>query len=150
MEDDADLITVMGSTNDNSVMLGEWDSTDTSTFYGGLNVLITGLMAKYPSKKVAIFTPIQTARCYKTNVANPSAELDKKAPTHSLSVQLRAEAIKRKCRQYGIPCLDLFNTSGINGLRLNLYRNDDALHPSKEGNDVMAVAIENFILSLFN
>ena len=150
MEDDADLITVMGSTNDNSVMLGEWDSTDTSTFYGALNVLITGLMAKYPSKKVAIFTPIQTARCYRTNVANPSAELDKKAPTHSLSVQLRAEAIKRKCRQYGIPCLDLFNTSGINGLRLNLYRNDDALHPSKEGNDVMAVAIENFILSLFN
>ena len=148
MSDDADLITIMGSTNDSAVPLGEWNSTDISTFYGALNVLITGLMEKYPNKTVAFFTPIQTATCYKSNVANASSELDKKTSTSTLSVQLRAEAIKRKCNQYGLPCLDLFNSSGINGLKLNLYRDGDRLHPSEEGNAKMSVIIENFILSL--
>lgn len=149
MIDDVDLITVMGSTNDGQVPLGEWNSIDTSTFYGALNVLITGLIKKYPNKKIAFFTPIQSANCYQTNVANPSAELDKKSSTSTLSIQLRAEAIKRKCNQYGIPCLDLFNTSGINGLRLNKYRQDDTLHPSIEGNKDLSIIIENFILTLF-
>ena len=148
MSDDADLITIMGSTNDTAVPLGEWNSTDISTFYGALNVLITGLMEKYPNKTIAFFTPIQTATCYKSNVPNASIELDKKTSTSTLSVQLRAEAIKRKCKQYGLPCLDLFNSSGINGLKLNLYRDGDRLHPSEEGNAKMSVIIENFILSL--
>lgn len=153
MSNDADLITVMGSTNDGSVKLGAWNSTDTSTFYGALNVLITGLINKYPNKKIAFFTPIQTANCYLTNVANASAELDKKSATDTLSLQLRAEAIKRKCKQYAIPCLDLFNESGINGVgerRTENYRSGDTLHPSVNGNKNMSVVIENFILSLFN
>ena len=152
MNDDADLITVMGSTNDGSVKLGTWDSTDTSTFYGALNVLIQGLINKYPNKKIAFFTPIQSANCYKTNVANASAELDKKTSNDTLSLQLRAEAIKRKCRQYSIPCLDLFNGSGINGFgerKTENYRSGDTLHPSVNGNKNMSVVIENFILSLF-
>ena len=152
MNDDADLITVMGSTNDGKVKLGTWDSTDTSTFYGALNVLIQGLINKYPNKKIAFFTPIQSANCYLTNVANASAELDKKTSNDTLSLQLRVEAIKRKCRQYSIPCLDLFNESGISGVgerRTENYRSGDTLHPSVNGNKNMSVVIENFILSLF-
>ena len=153
MNDDADLITVMGSTNDGKVKLGTWDSTDTSTFYGALNVLIQGLINKYPNKKIAFFTPIQSANCYLTNVANASAELDKKTSNDTLSLQLRVEAIKRKCRQYSIPYLDLFNRSGINGVgerKTENYRTGDNLHPSVTGNKNMSVVIENFILSLFN
>lgn len=152
MSDDADLITVMGCTNDGSVKLGTWDSTDTSTFYGALNVLITGLISKYPNKKIAFFTPIQAANSYISNVGNAAAELDKKTSTDTLSLQLRAEAIKRKCKQYSIPCLDLFNESGINGVggrKTENYRKDDNLHPSVNGNKNMSVVIENFILSLF-
>ena len=86
-------------------------------------------------------------------MANASAELDKKTSEDTLSLQLRAEAIKRKCRQYSIPCLDLFNGSGINGVgrrKTENYRTDDDLHPSVAGNKNMSVVIENFILSLFN
>ena len=153
MDDNADLITVMGSTNDSDVPLGDWDSTDTSTFYGALNELITGLIKKYPDKKIAFFTPIQKKNSYTTNVANPSAELDKKQATDTTTLQLKAEAIKRKCNQYAIPCLDLFNTSGINGVEGRdelLYRTGDNLHPSVTGNEWIARAVENFILSLFN
>lgn len=151
MSNDADIITVMGSTNDGSVKMGEWNSTDTTTLCGALNVLIMGLIKKYPSKVIMFCTPIQSANCYKTNVANPSAELDKKSSEHTLSIQLRAELIKRKCGQYGIPCLDLFNSSGISGVpgrKEVMYRQGDTLHPSKEGNVLMARRIENFLLQL--
>lgn len=152
MSDKADLITVMGMTNDGNVKLGTWNSNDTSTTYGALNELITGLIKKYPDKKIALFTPIQTANCYKTNVANPSAELDKKQANDTTTLQLKAEAIKRKCKQYGIPCLDLFHISGINGVEGRkelLYRNNDVLHLSVMGNEWIEIVVENFILSLF-
>lgn len=151
MDDDADIITVMGGTNDGSVQLGEWNDTRTDTFYGALNNLLQGLIDKYPDKVIAIFTPIQSANCYKTNVANPSAELDKKSATSTLSIQLRAEAIKRKAKQYGIPCLDLFSTSGISGYgnrKDAMFRPNDTLHPSELGNEYMARVIESFLTSL--
>lgn len=151
MDDDADIITVMGGTNDAGVQLGEWNDTRTDTFYGALNNLLQGLIDKYPDKVIAIFTPIQSANCYKTNVANPSAELDKKSATSTLSIQLRAEAIKRKAKQYGIPCLDLFSTSGISGYgnrKGAMFRPNDTLHPSELGNEYMARVIESFLTSL--
>lgn len=151
MEDDVDLITVMGGTNDDSVPLGEWNDTRTDTFYGALNQLFKGLIAKYPDKVVAVFTPIQSANCYITNVSNPSVELDKKTPTDTLTIQLRAEAIKRKASQHGLPCLDLFNMSGISGVEGRkelVYRNDDNLHPSELGNEYMARVIEKFLMSI--
>lgn len=151
MEDDVDLITVMGGTNDDSVPLGEWNDTRTDTFYGALNQLFKGLIAKYPDKVVAVFTPIQSANCYITNVSNPSVELDKKTPTDTLTIQLRAEVIKRKASQYGLPCLDLFNMSGISGVEGRkelVYRNDDNLHPSELGNEYMARVIEKFLMSI--
>lgn len=152
MSDSADLITIMGGTNDNAVKLGSWNSTDTWTFYGALNVLIQGLINKYPNKKIAFFTPMQQANSYTTNVANPGLELDKKLPTDTLSLQLRAEAIKRKCNQYSIPCLDLYSISGVNGVgnrKALVYRNNDNTHLSVFGNEYIVPAIESFLLSLF-
>ena len=151
MEDNVDLITVMGGTNDSSVPLGKWDDTRTDTFYGALNQLFKGLITKYPDKVIAVFTPIQSADCYLTNVSNPCVELDNKSQTDTISIQLRAEAIKRKASQYGLPCLDLFNMSGISGVEGRkelLYRNNDNLHPSEVGNEYMARVIEKFLMTI--
>lgn len=153
MSDNADLITVMGVSNDETVPLGEWNSTDTTTTYGALNVLIKGLLNKYPDKKIAFFTPIQSLYTYDSNVENPAAELDKKMASDITSLQLKVEAIKRKCNQYSIPCLDLYNTCGVVGVGNRgsvMFRSGDGLHPSEEGNKFMATAIENFIMTLFN
>lgn len=148
MEDEADIITVLGGTNDDSIPVGDWNSTDTATFYGALNVLITGLIHKYPGKTVAIFTPPKTKTSHNTDVANPSAILDSKATTDTISIQLRAEAIKRKCNQYGLPCLDLYNNSGISGADINTIYYRDTWHPSDLGQAKLKTVIQNFIESL--
>ena len=134
MSNDADCVIVMGGTNDTDIPLGHWDDTVNSTFYGALNVLIRGLCQKYKGKTIIFMTPIQQADSYITNVINP-LELIKNGSDSSVSLQLRAEAIKEKCKQYGIICIDLFNESGINGVDDSnyYYCTDDNTHPSIYG-----------------
>ena len=41
--------------------MGTLGSTDSTTFYGALDVLINGLKSKYPSARLYLFTPFKTA-----------------------------------------------------------------------------------------
>ena len=148
---DADAIVIMGGTNDNNVPLGTWNSTDTATFYGALNTLIAGICNHMPAKKILFCTPMQKANGYPDNIADPVAELASKSPTSILPMQLRAEAIKQKCHQYGIPCLDLYNGSGISGIDSTkvYYRSNDNLHPSSYGQVRLATLIQSALEDLF-
>ena len=99
MDDDADLVTVMGGINDHNsaetgVDYGEIDSTDTSTFYGGWNVLLSGLRKKYPNAIILVFT---NGDCY------PGTRADAEG---------RVEAIKKVCAKHRIPCLDILHNIG--------------------------------------
>lgn len=137
MDTTADGVVAMGGTNDGSVPLGTWSSTDTSTFYGALNVLITGLLNIYAGKPILFCTPIQSNTAYQTNVIDPFDVLKNTLSTATMTLQIRAEAIKAKCKQYGVDCLDLYNLSGINGADTNkiYYRSGDTLHPSSYGQE---------------
>ncbi len=150
MDATADAVIVMGGTNDNKVPLGTWDSTDTTTFYGALNVLISGLQERYPDKPILFCTMIQTKNGYSEHVDNPMYVLMDLSPTDVLTRQLRAEAIKAKCQQYDVPCLDLYNESGISGEDGSLYyREGDSLHPSQAGQARMAEVIQPFLEEAF-
>lgn len=151
MAEDADIITVMGGTNDGMVPMGTPNDTRTDTFYGACNTLFKGLIEKYPDKIVAIFTPIQAATAYNSNTTDINAYLASRTAESTLSLQARAEIIKRVAAKYGLPVLDLYNESGINGVggrATLLYRPNDTLHPSVTGNEWMARVIENFLLNL--
>jgi hypothetical protein len=141
----------MGGTNDSGVPRGAWNSTDTSTFFGALNVLFSKVLNKYAGKPILVCTPMQSKGNYSSNVANPLADLLAKSDSNTLSLQLRAEAIKAKCKQYGIHCLDLYNTSGINGADANgfYYINGDTLHPSEIGQYRLGKLIQTELEKLF-
>jgi lysophospholipase L1-like esterase len=142
----------MGGTNDASVHSGSWNSTDTSTLFGALNVLFTRLQQTFAGKPILVCTMIQSRDSYSSNVADPlNVLLNEKTDSDTLSLQLRAEAIKAKAHQYGIPCLDLFNESGISGVDSDhvYYRSNDTLHPSSAGQKRMASLIQNKLESLF-
>lgn len=147
----ADAVVIMGGTNDNNVPLGTWDSTATDTFYGALNTLLIGICNHMPAKKVLVCTPMQKANGYPTNVLDPLNELRSKSSSSTLTMQLRAEAIKEKCNQYGIPCLDLYNGSGISGIDAQkvYYRSNDNLHPSSYGQLRLASLIQSALEDLF-
>jgi hypothetical protein len=64
MDDDADLITVFGGTNDFNANspIGTIADTASTTFYGSLHILIEGLIDKYPSKAIAFIASRQKSR----------------------------------------------------------------------------------------
>ena len=151
MDDDLDGLIVMGGTNDGAVPKGEWNSVDTSTFFGALNVLIVGLLKKYKGKPIIFCTPIQTSNGYSENVYDPLEALSDKRESNTLTLQLRAEAIKQKCQQYGIECNDLFCASGINGVddEKVYYRTDDNLHPSDIGQYRISIMQETVLTKYY-
>lgn len=152
MSDNADGVIVMGGTNDNTPNLGEFDSTDTTTFYGALNVLMVGLLNKFNGKPILFCTPIQRSNAGDDNYyTDARTQLINSYPTKPIGMQIRAEAIKLKCEQYGIPCLDLYNESGINGYDTNkiYYRSGDNLHPSKKGQERISNIIQAKLETLF-
>ena len=59
MDDDADYIIVFAGTNDaaNGVVIGEDISVDPSEFKGALNLICSGLLDKYPTKRIMFITP---------------------------------------------------------------------------------------------
>jgi hypothetical protein len=151
MDATADAVIVMGGTNDNSVPRGAWDSTDSTTFFGALNILMKNVIETFSGKPIIFCTMMQRKDSYLSNVANPLDSLLSKADSDTLSLQLRAEAIKAKCKQYGLPCIDLYNESGINGTDSNgvYFRTNDATHPSAIGQNRIACLIHEKLETLF-
>lgn len=139
MDDDADIITIFGGTNDYGaqIKLGEDDSTDTSTFKGALNVIIDGLIRKYPGKRIGFITPIQRADIYKT-----------------VPLETYVNAMVKICANKSIPCLDLYHNGNLNPaidiiantfFRVNVSSGSDKLHLNEKGHLVISRIIDDFL-----
>lgn len=149
MDTSADGVIVMGGTNDSNVPRGPWKGGRIDTFFGALDELIKRLLIAYPGKPIIFCTMIQRVGSYSVNVPNPTEELLNKQDTDILSsMQLRAEAIKLKCKQYGIPCIDLYNHSGINSVVEGSYLYDN-LHPNENGRKRIASIIQGELDKMF-
>ena len=116
MDDNADVVIVMGGTNDHSqqIAIGDDVTYDKTTFKGALRVLIEGLMVKYHDKKIFFMTPPH------------------KSFAGTIPMRTYAEAIKSICYDYSIPVIDLFGESGINNSNIDIYL-ADGTHPNELG-----------------
>lgn len=139
MDDNADIITIFGGTNDYGaqIKLGEDDSTDTSTFKGALNVIIDGLMRKYPGKRIGFITPMQRADIYKT-----------------VPLETYVNAMVKICANKSIPCLDLYHNGNLNPaidiiantfFRVMVSSGSDKLHLNEKGHLVISRIIDDFL-----
>ena len=120
MTDYADIVSVMGGINDyilGYAYLGDIDSTDTTTIYGALNVLASGLKAKYPDSYIFFMTPFKWAG-------------DPGVCAKGYSLADVVTAIKKVCSKYGIDVLDIYS-EGKYELEMYLPTND-GVHPSQE------------------
>lgn len=163
LPDDADIITVMGGTNDirNGIQLGTLSDRDNTTFYGALHVLLGGLYKKYyidqtPSegreKKIIVCTPIKL-------LLQSASELGGTGTLYDFEPWVNA--VKDVAAYYSFPVLDFYNLSGINP-HLNetvqgtvegytgVYNPyiTDGTHPTKEGQQMMADVLCGFLKTL--
>lgn len=140
MDNNADLICVMGGVNDRwfNCQLGNFGDTNPLTFYGAMETLCDGLLTKYPGKTIIFITPTEQNH----NGCN-SANTTGYTPTDF------ANAMKRVCAKYSIPVFDANTCSGIyplNQANATLYTTDK-LHLNNKGNEVLGNKLSKFILN---
>ena len=145
MDSEADVVVVFGGTNDfghGDSTIGDFSSRDECTFYGALHILCTSLINKYPKADIIFMTPLHRV--------SEDDEVNEIGLKHEVLLSGYVNIIKEVAGYYGLPVLDLFNTSGIQP-KVDIIREiymPDGLHPSDAGAEKIAKRLYNFLLSL--
>lgn len=130
---DADVITVLGGRNDITfaVPIGAMTDRVNNTLYGACHLLFTGLIEKYPAKKIGVLLPLQR-------------------DNDSSSVINYINAIKEVAEYYSLPVLDLYRSSGLAPKIASVVTNyiPDGLHPNTAGHEIISRRIEAWLRTL--
>ncbi len=130
---DADIIVVMGGTNDAlsfsldmayRTPLGNVNDMSEKTFYGALNSLCYKLKNKYPNSLIVFVTPLP--------IADSITEWT--TASGSFSVEEAGIAMKTVCAKFNIPVFDAYNLTGYGAIcnEDKLSGTGDGIHPSQE------------------
>lgn len=135
-----DLVLVMGSGNDLKYMvnnLGTLDSKDINTLYGQMYQTYNFAMSKYDGKaRVAFVAPVAWKNYPPSREGNIMEEY--------------VEAMRKFCRKYCIPFLDLYHEGGLDPSCSSHYKYFDAegVHPNTDGHKIITSPIYNFLLGV--
>ena len=137
MNDEADIITVFAGTNDNlnTNPLGTMEDRTNTTFYGALHVLYSGLINKYPGKKIGIIS-IMLRSGYR---AGDNSTWDRKN-----------NAILEVAKYYNLPVFKAHEEFNLNA-NIPLIKEkfiEDGLHPNEDGQKIMARRLKKWLESL--
>ena len=127
MNPDSDYIVVFGGTNDYGygVPLGKMEDRTDETFYGGLHLLVQGLMDGYPNSRICLLTPIRRLQ-------------DTKANSLGFQLQDYADAIMKVADYYGVIALNLLEEEELDFTKSLRTYMPDGLHPNEKGHQKMA------------
>ena len=160
LPNDADIILVMGGTNDvrNGVQLGTMADRTDATYYGALHVVLGGLYKKYfidqtpaegKKKRIIAIAPIKLLGASAPAIGGTGTLVDMNA---------WVAAVKEVAAYYSIGFLDFYNESGINPhLNQTVQGTEpgytgfynpyitDGTHPTQEGHQLMADVLIGYI-----
>ncbi len=137
VEAGADVYVLFGGVNDFSrnVPLGQMDSTDPHEFYGALDLLIRGLIAKSPEARLVVMTPAKTSGKHEKDIPGSFEK------NHlGLTQEPYVAAVRAVADYYSVPVIDLYAGSGISPY-LPEHRErymPDGLHYSPAGYERLA------------
>ena len=151
---DIDILTVFFGTNDwanvasHNKLLGTFLDTGTTTVSGCINTLLSALIAKFPTKIIAIFTPLPRLTNWGSNAT---------ANAQGYTLEQLSNLIIQYAKHYSLPYLDLYHESN-----LPVWNNDanvyyftapslstpDGLHPNDAGHKVIAGKVKAFLESI--
>lgn len=134
MDDDADVVIVMGGTNDflrvsfddlTGAPLGTIDSAADTTFYGAYNVLVQGLIAKYFTRKTRIILMVPPMR-NRSNQTNG----------RGFTLMQYQQAVRDIANKYALPYVDWAYDAGISAYLISTDTNHiytyDGIHIQQE------------------
>ena len=127
----ADLIVIFMGTNDfgHNTPLGTISDTTDVSFYGALNVIISGVKAAHSNSQIVFMTPLHRA-------AFNSQPADNVQNGAGCVLADYVGAIKDVCDRNNIPVIDLFNLCTLDPNNTTYF--SDKLHPTAKGHEELA------------
>ncbi len=127
----ADLITVMGGTNDfSSVSLDDVSSRDLETFTGAIRHIMENLIEAYPQKQIVFFGQTRTGAS--TNALDKENKFGDSKYDYVARIEELAEI-------YGVKFIDLYSVDELDFRDKFDYIAKDNVHPNKEGQRLMGI-----------
>lgn len=140
IDNDADIITIFGSFNDNHEFsnMGTINDTTTDTLLGCVYTTFNNLITNNPNAKICVILPTPWPGYNPFNITT--------------NVTNYISGIKSIASKFSIPVLDLFTGSNMwpwnDNFKASYYLNGDGVHPDSIGNERFAYQVENIIKSL--
>lgn len=137
VDSDADYILVFAGTNDawklyrGEMQLGTENSTDPTTLNGALNLLMQGLLTKFPAKKIGFITPYDNGDASRKSVINA----------------IKSAGLRNK----GIPVFDNSELGGIdfsNAAQATALTQGDGVHLNATGHLWVSSKYEQWLKTL--
>lgn len=146
---EADLITIFMGTNDwgHETPMGTIDDTTDVSFYGALNVIIPGLITKYPNARIVWITPMHRYGFGTSKITGQRFTYDHLPNGRGHTLKDYVDAIKEVCARWSVPVIDLYSMSGLHpyiAAHKSTYM-PDGLHPNKAGHEKMAYLIAKWL-----
>lgn len=138
----ADLIVIFMGTNDygHETPLGTIADTTDVSFYGALNVVVTGLREKYPDSQLVFATPLHRFGFGSSAILGTKFSYDNLPNGEGHSLEDYVNAIKAIAEKYDLPVIDLFTlypyTPENTKDRVKYF--PDGLHPNARGHEILA------------
>ena len=132
--EDADIILVMGGTNDGFCVsqkdFGIMEERKEGTFIGDLDELMRGLKKGYPDAQIVFATPLP----------NVLHDMLKKERDYLLPQIILVNAIKYLAKEYEIPVIDLYNSNILDTHDAAVIYNymPDGVHCNPSGYTILA------------
>ncbi|WP_163235956.1 SGNH/GDSL hydrolase family protein [Clostridium perfringens] len=147
MDNDADIIFVLGGTNDyghsslsktDTAPFGVFSDRTDKTFYGALHVLYQGLLRKYIGKQIVVITPLPMIA-----LIGKEGDYLQTNPDTNKNLLDYCNAIKEVAGYYSIPVIDMLHEFGINPIINELKESfvPDGIHPNAKGAKILAEKI---------
>lgn len=142
---DADIILVMGGTNDGFCVsqeeFGTMEERKERTFIGDLDELMRGLKEDYPEAKIIFVTPLP----------NVLHDMLRKERDYLLPQSMIANAMKTLGEEYEIPVIDLYGSNLLDSHDAAVIYNymPDGVHCNQQGYKVLARKIAAELISLY-
>lgn len=129
----ADFITVMGGQNDTNVEIGNVDisNSDTDTYCGAFNVLISKLLYKY-CKCTGYYSGIDYSGITQIDIAKYVTVIPMTpfyVPNTTSQLEEKADAIRNLSRMWSLKIADLKSECGSNFGVADIYWGTDRTHP---------------------
>lgn len=143
--EDADMILVMGGTNDGFCVtqedFGIMEDRKAGTFIGDLDELMKGLKENYPDAQIILITPLP----------NVLHDMLRKERDYLLPQSMIANAMKQIGKEYEVPVIDLYNSNLLDSHDAAVIFNymPDGVHCNPEGYELLARHIAAEVISLY-